>query len=169
MRKVLALCTFLGLTATAHGSDYIGQYVPQAKPVGTHRVKMAFWDVYDVTLYAQSGAYAPEKPFALSLTYLKSIPGRAIADHAVSVMRRQGFGNEYKLAQWHESMVGIFPDVRSGVTLTGTTNGEGDVVFLKDGKVIGKIRDKEFEKYFFGIWLDPKGGEPDIRKGLLGG
>lgn len=169
MRSIIALWAFLGFSALAHGADYIGQYVPEARTVGTHRVKMAIWDVYDVTLYAQSGTYVAEKPFALSLTYLKSIPGRIIADQATSVMRRQGFKNEYKLAQWHERMTKIFPDVEPGTTLTGITNGKGNVVFLNDGKPIGKINDKEFEKHFFGIWLNPQAEEPELRKNLLGG
>lgn len=169
MRSLLAFCVFLAFSAAAQAGEYIRQYVPEAQPVGTTRVKMALWDVYDATLYAQSGVYAAGKPFALSLTYLKAIPGRTIADHAVSSMRRQGFADEYKLAQWHENMARIFPHVQPGMTLTGVSNGRGDVVFLKDGTIIGTIKDKQFEKYFFGIWLNPKASEHSVRKNLLGG
>lgn len=164
MRKLLAVCLFLFLGASAHAADYIGQYVPEARIVGTHRVKMAMWDVYNVTLYAPDGVYAPEKPFALSLTYHKSIPARTIANHAVTGMRDQGYDYEHKLAQWHERMVNIFPNVQPGTTLTGVTDGKGNVIFTKDKNIIGTIRDREFERYFFGIWLNS-----EVAKYLLGG
>lgn len=169
MRKVLALLFCILLSGTAHAAEQVRNYVPDAKKVGEHRVTVAFWDVYDAKLYAPEGHYKAGSPFALSLTYLRSIKGEDIAKHSVEAMREQGGTNEIKLAQWHEQMRAIFPDVQPGMTLTGISSGKGDVIFLKDNRVIGRIKDKAFDQYFFGIWLGPKAKIPEVRESLIGG
>ena len=39
--------------------------------LGEGRLRVLFWEIYDASLYATNGVYDPEKPFALSLTYLR--------------------------------------------------------------------------------------------------
>ena len=38
-----------------------------------------------------------------------------------------------------------------------------------NGKPTGEIRDAEFARLFFGIWLSPKTSEPELRAALLAG
>jgi hypothetical protein len=40
---------------------------------------------------------------------------------------------------------------------------------LVNGKASGEIRDTEFARLFFGIWLSPKTSEPKVRAALLAG
>jgi hypothetical protein len=165
-----------GSTANAQDSgqqqapvpSYVLAHVPQASLTGQGRMTYLMWDVYDATLYAPAGRYQPNQPYALSLTYLRSLEGRAIADRSVEEMRTQGFSNEIKLAQWHSQMRSIFPDVSAGNTLTGVATREGHTRFYRDGKLIGEIADSQFTETFFNIWLSPKTTAPNLRKALIG-
>ncbi len=62
----------------------------------------------------------------------------------------------------------VFPDVEPGDRLLGVHRpGEG-VAFFYNGQLRGEIRDPEFARLFFGIWLSPRSSEPAMRQALLG-
>ena len=52
--------------------------------------------------------------------------------------------------------------------LTGLHTREGHTVFFENGAEIGRIKDSEFSKRFFDIWLHEKTSAPDLRRKLLG-
>lgn len=161
----------LAVPAHAQTATYVHNYVPSAKIVGQGRMSFMFWDIYDAALYAPEGEFKDVKkghPFALSLTYMRDLKGRDIADRSVQEMRALGFDDELTLATWHGQMRQIFPDVSEGMTLTGFYTAEGESVFYWDAKEIGRIRNPDFGKYFFSIWLAPDTSEPDLRAQLLG-
>jgi hypothetical protein len=166
-RIALALMV-LGTAQTAFASDYIQTMIPGAAPVGSGRLSMFFMDVYDVRLYADQGRWNPGQPLALEFRYLRNIKGARIADSTVEEIRKQGYKDELKLAAWHEQMRKIFPDVHDGLTLTGIYTNDAVTVFYKDGVEIGQIKDPEFGKSFFNIWLDKKTSAPRLREKLLG-
>lgn len=171
MRSVIrttCLMAMIGLSHPAFALDYIRTAVPAAEPVGKGRLTVMFWDVYDAVLYAPQGRFSEKRPFALSLTYLRDLKGRAIADRSTEEMRSLGFTDEIRLATWHSQMRRIFPDVSNGTTLTGVYTGEGHSVFYRDGREVGRITDPEFGNYFFRIWLDENTSAPDLRAQLLG-
>jgi hypothetical protein len=41
--------------------------------------------------------------------------------------------------------------------------------YFVNGKFTGEIRDAEFTRLFFGIWLSPRTSEPRLRQALLAG
>lgn len=165
--RIAAILAMLNITP-ALATEYIAPYVSGLKPVGSARMSVLMFDVYDATLFARNGIWAPGDPLALQLTYLRNIKGVAIADRSTEEMRNIGIKDEVKLAAWHSQMKRIFPDVYEGVTLTGILTPNGETVFLKDGREIGHIKDSEFGKAFFGIWLSEKTSAPDLRSRLLG-
>ncbi len=142
--------------------------VPDAKPVGTARLSKLVWDVYDATLYAPDGQWSDAQPFALSLHYLMALDGQDIAERSVAEIRKQGFGDEVKLAAWYSQMKAIFPDVRKGSEITGIYQPDAPTAFYLGSESLGQIRDPEFGRWFFNIWLGDNTSEPDIRKQLLG-
>jgi len=154
--------------APAFALDYIEKNIPDAKTVGEGRMTYILWDVYDAKLFAPKGQFDDQKPFALSLTYLRNIEGKKIADSSVEEIRRLGFKDEVRLATWHTQMRDIFPDVAEGVRLTGLYNENGESVFFKNGIEVGRIKDQEFGSYFFNIWFDKDTRAPDLRANLLG-
>lgn len=149
-------------------SACIVKHVPQAKPVGTGRLTVMVWDVYDATLYAPRGTYDAGRPFSLKLKYLREIKGSDIAQTSVQEMRRLGLTDEQKLNGYYKQLVSIIPDVDKHTELTGIYTASGETVFCKGHKEIGRVTDKNFGRYFFGIWLDEQSTAPDLRRRLLG-
>ncbi|PZO85063.1 MAG: hypothetical protein DI626_07775 [Micavibrio aeruginosavorus] len=164
--RAACIYAFLGITPV-YAADYIAGYVPEAKLVGQGRAKFLMWDVYDAKLYAPGGVYNENKPFALELKYLQDIKRQKIADHSVNEMRRLGYKNEAKLADWKHKMNQIFPDVTSGSVITGVYSPQNATVFYKNETRAGVIEDPEFGEQFFRIWLDTRTSTPALRKNLL--
>jgi hypothetical protein len=65
-------------------------------------------------------------------------------------------------------MTQVFPDVKDGDRITGLMVPGLGARFAINGVVKGDIRDLEFARLFFGIWLSDKSSEPALRRALLG-
>lgn len=165
--RIASVMSMLGATPV-WASDYISAYIPGAKTVGQGRMTFLMWDVYDATLYAQDGIWREGRPLALTLSYLRDLNGEDIARRSIEEMRRQGFNDEIRLATWFSQMKAIFPDVAAGVTLAGVLTPEGATVFFRDGAEIGRIKDRDFGRVFFNIWLSQRTSAPELRTQLLG-
>lgn len=172
MRKFILTTSMLGalmLPSMSIAETTITQtYIPNAQEVGSGRLTVFFWDVYDASLFAPDGEWSENKPYALSLSYLRDLKGSDIAERSVEEMREQGFSDEVTLATWHQKMKSLFPDVDDNTTLTGIRDQKGNTVFYHNGERLGAINDPEFSKWFFGIWLNENTSEPALRRKLLG-
>ncbi len=142
--------------------------VPNISMVGTGRYSVYLWDVYDATLYASNSSWYADKPFALSLTYLRDIKGKQIAKASIDRIKRQGVSNKEQLNSWANKMRELFPDVTEGSTITGFVNDKRESVFYFDEQELGRIRDPRFTRYFFNIWLGADTEAPELREELLG-
>ncbi|MFN4011076.1 MAG: chalcone isomerase family protein [Pannonibacter sp.] len=170
MAIALLACATLILMPLAATADLgpASRLVPSAELVGKGRLTFFGFRIFDAELYAPEGVYATGKPFALKLTYLRRFTGEAIADRSVDEIRRQGFGNEAKLAAWSEAMRGIFPNVIPGQSITGVRDASGRTVFYSGNRRLGTIADPEFTRRFFAIWLGTNTQDPDLRARLTG-
>lgn len=122
--------------------------------------------VYEAQLWAPANTPNPANPpIALQLTYKRDIAGLKIVDASVDQMRALG-ANDQQLADWSVAMSRIFPDVKPGDQITGIYRA-GSATFLYNNRPIGEIRDPDFARLFFGIWLDPRTSEPKLRSRLL--
>lgn len=119
--------------------------------------------IYEAQLWAAASPTDP--PMALQLTYKRDIPGAKIVDASLDQMRALG-ANDQQLTYWAGAMSRIFPDVKSGDQITGIYR-PGSVTFLYNNREVGFIRDPDFARLFFGIWLDPRTSEPRLRSRLL--
>ncbi len=165
---VCASLLAMALLQPASASEAALQNVPDARVVGDGILTYTFLDVYKATLYAPSGQWSFQKPFALSIRYLRSLNGAAIADRSVQEMRAQGFKNEVLLATWHSQMKAIFPNVQNGTVLSGVYIPGQETVFYRDNTKIGAIKGDAFGQRFFGIWLNANTSQPALRQQLLG-
>ena len=95
-------------------------------------------------------------------------------------LRPPGRTNEWKVHQGFARMVSgamepmeispwLLPNVRSGEVITGIYLPESGAQFLHQGKAVGEIRELEFARRFFGIWLSPQTSQPQLRQQLLAG
>jgi len=166
MLKFFTLIFMLSLQPV-FADDQLSDYRQEANQVGTARLSVMFWDVYDATLYAPEDTYHPQKSFALQLNYLMDFSGKDIAERSVEEMRKQGFDDEMKLAAWYSQMRDLFPDVEEGTSLTGIYQPQKPTAFYVGDTRLGEIKDPQFGKYFFDIWLSQKTSEPEIRRNLL--
>lgn len=167
--KAVILMVFFAVAAKdVYANEAIRGAIANPAIVGEGTLSVAFWDLYDATLYAPDGKWDPSKPFALSIRYFRDIEGKAIADRSVQEMRKQGFQDEVTLAAWNAQMKNIFPDVQDGSVLSAVFIPGKHTVFYAGTQPIGTIKGDAFGHRFFDIWLSEKTSEPGLRKQLLG-
>jgi len=166
----VALLLAVGGAWAASPPQEVSTTLPEVTLSGNSRFTYFGFDVYDASLWVTQdfSADAYERhPFALSLTYLRDFTGDAIATRSVDEMRRQPGSTDDQMAAWRRLMQQLFPNVRKGDRLTGIHRpGEG-AVFLVNGRLLGTIRDAEFSRRFFGIWLSSQTSSPRLREALF--
>lgn len=145
--------------------------LPEARILGTSRMRVFGLDLYDAKLFASAlkrSDYAAA-PFALEIVYLRSFDGPAIAERSLKEMRRVGSISADKEKSWLQTMRQTFPNVKSGDRITAIHRPEQGIRFFVNGLAHASINDPEFSRYFFGIWLSPNTSEPAMRNSLLAG
>jgi hypothetical protein len=144
----------------------LGGVVPTA-PV---RLRVWGFEVYDARLWTPRGfrhTQAMQQAFALELQYLRKLEGSAIASRSIDEMRRVGSFTDAQAQAWLTAMREIFPNVSAGERITGINlPGEG-AEFWVNGQRVGLVKDVNFARLFFGIWLDERTSEPKMRAQLL--
>ena len=144
----------------------LGGVVPTA-PV---RLRVWGFEVYDARLWTPRGfrhTQAMQQAFALELQYLRKLEGAAIASRSIDEMRRVGSFTDAQAQAWLTAMREIFPNVSAGERITGINlPGEG-AEFWVNGQRVGLVKDVNFARLFFGIWLDERTSEPKMRAQLL--
>ncbi len=150
----------------------IKDLLPQNKLIGKGRLTYWGFQVYDARLWATPGFRAdnlPAQPFALELDYLRGFDNAAVADRSIAEMRRSASISEAQAKAWTAEMLRVIPDVKKGDRVMGINRPGMGALFLVNGKPSGEIRDTDFARLFFGIWLSPKTSEPKLRSALLAG
>lgn len=162
---VISLAATLSAPALAQTAPF-ASLIPNAKEVGSGLFRWWGFRVYEASLWSPNGKYQPGEPFALSLTYARSLEGKDIVDASLDQMRKLGLPVD-RHPEWGPALSKVIVSVQSGDTLTGVYQpGEGAVFFFNDRKT-GEIDDR-LAKAFFAIWLDPKTSAPELRQSLLG-
>jgi Chalcone isomerase-like len=139
---------------------------------GAGRLTWFGLSVYDARLWAGerfSAAQFDREPLALELQYARALQGKQIAERSLVEMQRFGAVAEADAARWLASMTQLFPDVAAGDRLTGVHRPGESARFYFNGKLRGEVRETDFARRFFGIWLSPQTSEPKLRLALLGG
>ena len=160
------------LVATAQGLPAeVAAELPGAKLQGSGRLRYFGLRIYEARLWAPAAVSATDwarTPLALELQYARSLVGRLIAERSLEEMRRQGEIDAARAERWLGRMKELFPDVSEGDRITGVKRpGEATRVFF-NGSLRGELRDADFTRMFFGIWLSPQSSEPAMRDALLG-
>jgi hypothetical protein len=163
-----------GLFSIANASSVpstVMQSISAARLLGQSRLVVFGFQIYDAKLWVGDKFSAENYaalPLALELRYLRNFKGASIADVSLKEMRKLGDVSDEKAKAWLDEMKRSFPDVRKGDALLGIQRPDGSVSFFFNGKLIGEVRDSEFSRLFFGIWLSPQSSEPKMRSELLG-
>ena len=145
--------------------------LPQARLQGSGRLRFLGLRIYDIRLWAGAipvGAQWAGVPLALELEYARSLGGAQIAERSLVEMQRQTDSPADTAERWLSDMKKIFPDVRAGDRITGLNLPGQGARFFHNGMLRGEVRDAEFARLFFGIWLSTRTSEPALRESLLG-
>jgi hypothetical protein len=140
-------------------------------PRGQVRFRVWGFEVYDASLWSSPG-FSPDafdaQPLALELRYLRDFSAQDIAQRSLKEMQRQSALKPEQDKRWLAEMLRVFPDIRKGDRLLGLHRPGQGAVFWFNGQLRGEIRDADFARLFFGIWLSPRTSEPALRSALLG-
>lgn len=142
-----------------------------AQFTGTGKLSFFGLNVYEANLWVSSGFKADDfedHAFALDLHYLRSFTAEKIAKRSIEEMQRLEKIPESKAELWLSTLSDVLPEIKKGDRLIGLHKPGTGVSFWHNGKRSGEIRDAEFSKQFFAIWLSPKTTDPKLRKALLG-
>jgi Chalcone isomerase-like len=146
--------------------------LPQARRIGTGRLVVWGFQVYDARLWAHPGFSASNfdrAPLALELSYLRGFKAEEVAERSIKEMRRSRPVSDAQATRWTADLLRVLPDVRKGDRVMGVHQPGVGAAFWVNGKNTGEVQDAEFARLFFGIWLSPNTSEPKLREALLAG
>ena len=146
--------------------------LPDARLYGSGRLRRYFFHVYDARLWTQPNfeiARFSQLPLALELQYGRELVGSLIAERSIEEMQRAAEITPAQQRVWLAAMQRCFPDVVEGDRMTGVHLPGTAARFFVNGAFVGEVRDAEFTRLFFGIWLAPTTSEPELRAALLAG
>ena len=150
----------------------LNELLPQNRLIGKGRLTYFGLQVYDARLWAMPGFQIDNlstQPFVLELAYLRNFDAVDVADRSIHEMRRSAVISDVQAKTWTAEMLRVFPNLKKGDRVMGVNKPGVGVSYLVNGKPTGEIRDVEFSKLFFGIWLSSKTSEPKLRSALLAG
>ena len=136
--------------------------------LGEGRMRWFGLHLYDAALWVSGAEWQWDSAFVLDLRYARDFAGRRIADTSADEMKRMGLVDAGRVEAWRAEMQRVFPDIKSGDRLSGVFRPGVGAEFFHHGLSTGVIRDPEFARVFFSIWLDPRTREPKLRAALLG-
>jgi hypothetical protein len=167
-----ALAAFAALaTSTPSAPPEVAAQVPGASLLGSGRLRVMLLHVYDARLWVGPGfnpADHAASPLALELEYARSLHGVLIAERSLAEMKRVGEVSGDKAQRWLAAMTRIFVDVNKGDRITGVQVPGIAARFFLNGQAAGEVRDADFTRLFFGIWLSARTSQPSLRDALLG-
>ena len=178
-RRALVTLAMLPLLTTAAQAQTqpvappteVASELPGPKLLGSGQLRFMGLRIYEARLWLGAAPLAADwaaVSLALELEYARGLSGAQIAERSITEMRRQGEMTAADAERWLGALQQIVPDVKSGDRITGVNVPGMGARFFINGRLKGDIRDPQFARLFFGIWLSPKTSEPALRDALLG-
>ncbi|WP_157670647.1 chalcone isomerase family protein [Chitinibacter sp. GC72] len=161
------------LVQVAHANAW-REPIPQARAIGSGDLRWFGLKIYTARLWSEQSRFdpaAPAAPFALELTYHRSISREQFVKTSLDEITRL-FGNRYPAAtlkRWEAEMQRAFTDVKEGDQLIGVYLPNAGCRFYSRSQLLAEIRDPEFAKAFFAIWFDERTKDSGLRAQLIGG
>jgi hypothetical protein len=164
-------CLFLFLTAVSIMAKELPlplkERAPQLKLRGTATLHWFGLHVYDVSLYTEDQPYTTNTTAVLSLEYAISIKHKKLQESTLQEWKRVGQGTLEQREQWISQLDKIWPDIKSGESLSAFVKKDGPTTFYFGDNLLGEVTDVAFGPAFFAIWLDEGCRYPKVRKELL--
>jgi hypothetical protein len=173
----LLLTMMLGclLPTPSHAEDTMKDTLPASitsqvhtplMPVGSGTYRKMGLSIYRATLWAPSGIYNANKPYALELRYNRSLSKDTMVDTVMDDIRDQQVADNTTLTKWEETLNKALPAVEDGDVIIGlAVPGKKSMLFF-NGLETTSIEDPVFSTAFFNIWLGD-GADESLRNKLL--
>lgn len=164
--RLLWLLVLLSATASAGWQESL----PNARLLGSGEFSWFGFKVYTARLWGTTLPLTADSPFALELTYRRTISRGDLVQTSLDEIQRLS-GSAVRPAQlkdWQAQMQRAFVDVEPGQRITGVFLPGRGVQFFVDQRLQYRVEDEAFARAFFAIWLDPRTRNPQLRAQLLG-
>lgn len=159
------LCPDLALAQAPAAAPLAG-----LRQAGQGTLRFLGFEIYSAQLWVSPGFDASDytaQPLVLQLAYKRDFTAEAIAGRSIQEMRRVGRFTPAQATRWQQALQAALPEVKAGDQLTGIYQPGAGAVFQMGGQVVGEVKDPEFSRLFFGIWLSPRTSEPALRQALI--
>lgn len=155
-------------TTAAERPPEVQQMASSARQVGEAQYQFLAWRLFDAALWSETGVFAWDEPFALTLTYRRRFSAQDLTNRTLSEMSGRGAGDAASLAPLATPLRACFADVAPGDRITGVSTGTNSARFYFNGRQRCEIRWPGFQRSFFGIWLDASGSDQALSNQLKG-
>ena len=170
MIKALRLACLFGLFAALVSPVAATVPLPQAvqsgpawQLIGNGDMRFLGWRIYEAALWRRTVVDAAPAQ-ALAIRYARTISSDRLVSSTLDELARLG---ATRPERWRDALARAFPDVKAGDVLVAVREASG-VRFYHLGRETAAVVGEDFADAFFGIWLDPRTREPELRAGLLG-
>ncbi|KAF0864257.1 hypothetical protein PLD_26975 [Pseudomonas sp. LD120] len=162
----LWLLVLFSTTASAGWQEAL----PNARLLGSGEFTWFGFKVYSARLWSPEKSLRADTPFALELTYRRTISREDLVQTSLEeIQRLSGAGvSPAQLKDWQAQMQRAFVDVEPGQRITGVFLPGRGVQFFVDQRLQHVVDDEAFARAFFAIWLDSRTRNPQLRAQLLG-
>ncbi len=155
-----------GMTSTANANP--GSALAGLRRWGDGEFRRFGLLIYEISLWLDPATpgIPPRPPYALDITYRRTIKGSRLVEASLDEMRKLGHTDEQRLGSWQQTLARLFPDVVPGDRITGQHVPTG-MRFFHNDRLLGESQDEDLARAFFAIWLDEKTSAPDLRRALI--
>lgn len=144
--------------------------LPGARSVGSGQFRWYGFAVYEARLWSRNPRPTLDQSFALEFIFLREVERETLVKISRDEIRRLSDGelSPTRLARWEYELRRAFVDVKPSQRLTGVYLAGHGCRFYVDGQLRHEVKDPDFARAFFSIWLDPRTSAPKLRSALLG-
>lgn len=134
---------------------------------GSGEMRWFGFAIYNARLWRSGEQWQSDAPYALELTYRRTISAQQLVSTSIDEISRLGEKDERRLQQWQSALEKVFPAVREGDVIIGLHEPGRGARFFFNGAATGRLDDVRLAAAFFAIWLDPRTRAPELRQQLL--
>lgn len=170
MRVSFALCFWLLLPNTVWSAPAeVQSTIPHAERKGQANYNLLGLPLYSAELWTDKNKpFSFEEPFALTLTYQRSIKASLLSWASISEIARIENRSKASFDLLGRKLTDCFSDVNDGDKITGIAQSASAVSFFYNGKKRCDLSYPRLRERFFGIWLGPKTRDVQAAQKLKG-
>jgi hypothetical protein len=168
IRLLFLLVTFWQITplmAAAQKPPELSTRIKSMRPYGEAKFTKLLWDIYDISLWTDADVWSRDKPYAITIHYMRPFTADQLVDKTIEEMKR--LGAPFNPENYRKKLEELFPNVNEGDRITAFFKPSLKVTFFFNGSDRGNVNNVNFAKYFSDIWLSPETEEPEVREELL--